>query len=147
MGHPTTGYRWAWHAYTDGANVWRNFHNRTPSKWWGIFKGFRNAINRITHGHPDIWLTEQGVVFSNEGKRFAPGKNGHVARATMRAYVDDDENQLTRQSKQIQYFYYYETRGEAKSTGHQDSGLVPPAGSPSHRPRAIYYIYRHKTPH
>jgi YD repeat-containing protein len=147
MGHPTTGYRWAWHAYSDGENTWRDFHFRKPELWWRYFKSFRNAVVRLTKIYkPDIWLSEQGVRFSFNKIKLPAGKSGHKAQGIMRAFVEHGPDQLTRQSRLITAFYYYETRGEPIKTGNLDSGLVPAAGYPSSNPRRIYYIYKHKTP-
>jgi YD repeat-containing protein len=144
MGHPTTAYRWAWHAYSDGEATYSLAGS--PSKWWKRFKNFHNAIDRITKtSHkPDIWLTEQGAIYSAFDKRYGPSKNGHVATEIMHAYVEDGTNQLTRQSKQITRFFYYQVRGTPLGIGNWDSGLLYPTGSP--RPRPMYYIYQKKTP-
>ncbi len=146
MGHPTTGYRWAWHAYSDGEEVWRKYHDHSPEDWWKYFKNFHAAIDRLVKKYvPDIWLSEQGVLFSENGINHPAGTSGAHAQDIMRAYVDDGTHQLTRQSRQITRFYYYEMKGTPKAKGNFDSGLLFPSGTP--RPRKIYYIYREKTPH
>jgi YD repeat-containing protein len=145
MGHPTTGYRWAWHAYSDGEEVWRKYRDRSPEDWWKYFKNFHDAIDRLVKKYvPDIWLSEQGVVFSEDGVNHPAATSGAHAQDIMRAYVDDGTHQLTRQSRQITRFYYYEMKGTPKAKGNFDSGLLFPSGAP--RPRKIYYIYREKTP-
>jgi hypothetical protein len=76
-------------------------------------------------------------------------------RGIMKAYVADGANQLTERSGQITRFFYYSTRG---SLGF-DSGLLdrpelppakpketPPPNPNVNKPRAIYYIYKGKTP-
>lgn len=115
-------------------------HYYEPSKWWNSFKNFVQAINRTTgamHKLPEIWLTEQGVLYEEGSKEKPAGGNGNIAQDTMRAYVEDGEHQLTRESKQINRFFYYEMRGAHVF----DSGLLSLAGSP----RAIYGIYKKKT--
>lgn len=99
MNHPTTVCCWAWHAYADGVDAgvreWQ-----TPTKWWKRFKRFLKQINTTTKGHPDIWLSEQGVLFSKYGSP-EPGHDPDRAMRIMRAYVADGTRQLTRQSGQI----------------------------------------------
>jgi YD repeat-containing protein len=144
MGHPPTAYRWAWHAYSDGEATYAL--RGTPSKWWKRFKNFRSAVDKVTKNthKPDIWLTEQGAIYSAFDKNHGPAKNGHVATEIMHAYVEDGTNQLTRQSKQITRFFYYQVRGTPLGTGNWDSGLLYPTGTP--RPRPMYWIYKNKTP-
>jgi YD repeat-containing protein len=138
MGHPKTGYRWAWHAYTDGERAGTVFRHR-PAERWKRFKNFHNEIDTLTEKYrPDIWLTEQGVEFLLGGARQPASYCGCTATAIMHAYVEDEGNQLTRQSRQITRFYYYQVRGDKVF----DSGLLALTSSP----RKIYYIYRHKTP-
>jgi hypothetical protein len=138
LNHPTSAARWAWHAYKDGLEAGSNERSR-PGNWWTRFGKFRTAINRLTKKHPDIWLTEQGVVFNgNRGETLPPGYSRDVEAGVMRAYVGAGATQLTRQSAQIMRFYYYQLRGESH---HWDSGLV----SPANVPRNIYPTYRHKT--
>jgi YD repeat-containing protein len=154
MNHPATGYRWAWHAYTDGEHTQSEFRGRT-NRWWRRFQNFLSAINRASeHAKfpvPEIWLTEQGVVY----ERFENGKpvKAFAGRTTnpgpgdeiLRAYVEHGTSQLTRQSKQITRFYYYETRG-AKGF---DSGLLeaepPLRNKAANAVRSIYGIYKAKT--
>jgi hypothetical protein len=145
MGHPTTAYRWAWHSYSDGEETYELAGS--PSKWWKRFHNFHNAIDRVTKTthKPDIWLTEQGAIYSALDKKDGPFHNGHVATEIMHAYVEDGINQLTRQSKQITRFFYYQMRGTPLGAGNWDSGLLYPTGSPP-RPRPMYYIYEKKTP-
>lgn len=144
MGHPPTAYRWAWHAYSDGEATYAL--RGTPSKWWKRFKNFRNAVDRVTKNthKPDIWLTEQGAIYSAFDKKDVPAKNSHVATEIMHAYVEDGTNQLTRQSKQITRFFYYQVRGTPLGIGNWDSGLLYPTGTA--RPRPMYWIYKAKTP-
>jgi hypothetical protein len=110
MSHPTTGYRWAWHSYTDGENTGKLFRGR-PNRWWQRFKNFRAAINRVSeharYKPPEIWLTEQGVVYERtENKKHVVAFAGRTANSgrgdgILRAYVEHGSSQLTRQSKQI----------------------------------------------
>jgi YD repeat-containing protein len=149
MGHPTTAYRWAWHAYSDGESAYAL--HATPEKWWTRFKNFHNAIDRITkQSHkPDIWLTEQGVIFNALGHTQPTHKNGGIATAIMHAYVEDGTHQLTRQSKQIMRFFYYQVRGTSVAAKIWDSGLLCPLSEPkcpANFPRKIYSIYKNKTP-
>jgi YD repeat-containing protein len=137
MGHPKSGYRWAWHAYSDGEAAGTTFVHR-PSEWWKRFKNFHTAIDNLSTYRPDIWLTEQGVEFLLGGVRQPASYCGCTATAIMHAYVEDEGNQLTRQSRQIMRFFYYSTRGDKNF----DSGLL----ALNSTPRKIYYIYRNKTP-
>jgi YD repeat-containing protein len=149
MGHPTTAYRWAWHAYRDGEDTYKL--RGTPSKWWKRFKNFHNAINKITkNSHkPDIWLTEQGVIYSAKGHATGALKNGNIGSSILKAYVEDGESQLTRQSHQIMRFFYYQMRGTSLASKLWDSGLLCPLSQPhcsANSPRKSYYIYQKKTP-
>jgi hypothetical protein len=141
MGHGETASHWAWHAYSEGEFAGTHYYE--PSKWWTAFKNFHNAVDRTTasmHKPPDIWLTEQGVVFYEGPIERAAARSSTIAQDTMRAYVEDGTHQLTRQSRQITRFFYYEMRGASAF----DSGLLFPTGTP--RPRRIYSIYKEKTP-
>ena len=69
------------------------------------------SARRCNASNPDIWLTEQGVRYSSEGKQHPAGKHGNIATDIMHDYVEDGTNQLTRQSRQITRFFYYEMRG------------------------------------
>jgi YD repeat-containing protein len=144
MGHPTTAYRWAWHAYSDGEATYKL--RSTPSKWWTRFHNFHNAIDRLTKTthKPDIWLTEQGVIYSVNNKKLPTWKNPNMANGIMRAYVSDGSTQLTRQSRQITRYFYYQMGGEPVGPKNWGSGLLYPTGTP--RARAIYNIYKTKTP-
>lgn len=148
MGHPPTAYRWAWHAYGDGEATYKL--RASPEKWWTRFKNFRNAINRVTKGthKSDIWLTEQGVLYTQNGEPKATLKNAGMANSIMHAYVEDGANQLTRQSRQIQRFFYYQMRGEPPKKGVKtwDSSLLLPTGALPPHTRSIYGIYHAKTP-
>jgi hypothetical protein len=151
MGHPTTAYRWAWHAYEDGEATYKRFRGR-PKHWWTRFHNFLKAVNRVTehavHPHPDIWLTEQGVLFEVNSTRasLSAGKtnNEGPGKEIIKAYVDHGTSQLTRQSKQITRFYYYSSRGAPAF----DSGLLEAEGSPRGKavnaPRGIYNVYKLK---
>lgn len=133
---------WAWHTYTDGLRTATNFIGK-PASWWPAFRHFREAINKTSKKHPDIWLSEQGVIYTDEGRN-QPAANDDKAMLIMHHYVEEKTHpayQLTRLSRQIRSFYYYEMRGEKKDSGHQDSGLLNPIG----KPRNIYYVYRGKT--
>jgi hypothetical protein len=146
MGHPRTASHWAWHAYTDGEAAGTVFHGK-PGQWWKRFKAFRAAMNRVSK-KPDIWLTEQGVVYSIGAKHLAAYASEDIARRIIHAYVAEGASQLTRQSHQIMRFFYYSTRGD---TSHFDSGLLCPTGSTPNckhatSRRSIYYVYRNKTP-
>jgi YD repeat-containing protein len=144
MGHPTTAYRWAWHAYSDGE--YAGLHYSKPSTWWTRFKNFHNAIDKVTTGHPaDIWLTEQGVIYSESGKERAAFHNGNIALNIIHAYVENGTSQLTRQSRQITRFFYYQVHGASNKSF--DSGFLFPGGTPATaHPRQIYYAYKNKTP-
>jgi hypothetical protein len=135
--------QWAWHAYSDGRQTVTKYLGK-PSEWWGRFKLFREEIDKASKAHPDIWLSEQGVVFSNKGE-WQPAHNDDNGLKIMHAFVAERNHpadQLTRVSRQIVSFFYYQVRGEVKSTKNQDSGLLDPEHS---KPRRIYYVYREKT--
>jgi hypothetical protein len=112
-------------------------------------------MERRKYPRPEIWLTEQLVLYYNGGNRQPPAANGNIARGIMKAYVADGANQLTERSGQITRFFYCSTRG---SLGF-DSGLLerpeqppakaketPPPNPNVNKPRAIYYTYKGKTP-
>jgi hypothetical protein len=135
--------QWAWHAYSDGRQTVTKYAGK-PSEWWGRFNRFREEIDRASKKHPDVWLSEQGVVFSNNGK-WEPAHKDDNGLKIMHAFVAESRHpadQLTRQSRQIVNFFYYQMRGEEFKTEHQDSGLLDPVHS---KPRSIYYVYRGKT--
>lgn len=130
--------QWAWHAYSDGLDAGTKYAG-DPKQWWGRFKHFLGAIKGLSKVNFSIWLTEQGVIYSDEGVTKPGGKSDNGVKI-MKAYVETPEP-LTRQSPHITMFDYYEMRGEAKSTGNQDSGLLNPVG----KPRPIFYVYRQRT--
>lgn len=171
MGHAQTAAFWAWHAYNDGqqagGRLWAH-----PNEWWARFKQYMAAVIKATRNHPytgppRIWLTEQGVIFNENGKLTRADHNPTVARQIMRAYVNDGEHQLTRQSMsqaKIARFYYYQMRGEPDQGGEVevepevkrtfwDSGLLfPPKNikleNSSEKPqprKKLYGTYRYKT--
>jgi YD repeat-containing protein len=147
MGDPQDARHWAWHAYSDGEQAGTHF--KTPSKWWPRFNNFKAAINNLPGNPPDIWLSEQGVRFSAQSKFRAAGKSANVAHHTMDAFVASS-HQLTGLTKQITRFFYYEMRGDPRSKGTVDSGLLCPEKEkaykcPPSQPRGIYTIYKRKT--
>jgi hypothetical protein len=157
MGHAETVATWAWHAYHDGKETQKYYKGR-PRKWWQTFHNFVAGINRVGKKEkrkPDIWLTEQGVVYAyGKTKTEVQPAGNHlgIARDIMNAYVHDGEFPLTRQKGQIMRFYYYDMRGSRINVGAQDSGLleVPqkPYGKAENAPRAIcstYSVYATKT--
>jgi Domain of unknown function (DUF6531) len=156
MGYPEKAARWAWHAYYDGKKTQEGNRKGHPRRWWGRFHSFLTAVDRVTKTKwkPDIWLTEQGVVYSlgkNTPLERAAESQG-VADGIMNAYVNRGAYQLTRQSGQITKFYYYEMRGARNEAGGQDSGLLealeplPKSHLAPSSPRSIYPIYARKTP-
>jgi YD repeat-containing protein len=154
MGHPPTAYRWSWHAYQDGKENQEGKLRGHPKHWWPYFHNFLKAVSRATEKgkhKPDIWLSEQGVIYSfgtNDVKKAAQSQG--VADETMNSFVNRGGYQLTRQSGQITKFYYYSMRGARENEGSFDSGLLEAAGSPYKKPvsspRSIYPIYARKTP-
>ena len=147
MGHPETAAIWAWHAYHDGKETQKEYKGH-PNKWWPRFHSFVKAINRVGKANykPDIWLTEQGVVYAYGKSEVQPaGRHQGIADAIMAAYVHDGRHQLTLQNGQIMRFYYYDMRGARNNAGAQDSGLLEaqekPYGKEPSTPRSIYGIY------
>jgi len=151
MEHVRTASYWAWHAYEDGELTQTPWHLSHPAENWKEFDKFA-AMVKFYDPKANIWLTEQGVVYTEPGRVPLAGKSGEdVADAIMRFFVHHKSQQLTRQSAMIKYFYYYEMRGEP---GGFDSGLLeapaPPKGKtfrgkPENTPRGIYPIYEKKT--
>ncbi len=174
-GRPTTVNRWAWHAYSDGVSTQEPGNKKTPAKWWGRFKRFREAILHVMKNskcsacvRPAIWLSEQGVTYFSGNQRrqvklarktkTTPERTvpiwGHpgIAEAIINAYVKAPGVQLTAQ-QQVTRFYYYQLLGTPKTF---DSGLLEtrdalPEGLTKTRaelaPREIYRIYKQKTLH
>ncbi len=173
MGKPEKAYRWSWHAYTDGEETQTRYKNE-PKKWWKRFHLFEKLIDHVSehskYKDPKIWLSEQGVVYSNnkEYKEKEPmpvawRKQG-ASTYIMHAFVEHGSQQLTRQlnpgskESQITRFFYYSTRGEPVF----DSGLLEAEKLPIvtekkvkkeaihkykvNHPREIYGIFRKKTP-
>jgi hypothetical protein len=110
---------------------------------------------------PNIWLSEQGVVFFKGEKEVGtkePGthlwKEPRQAEDVMYAYVKHGLTQLTRQG-QLTRFFYYSTRGNPLF----DSGLLEaeeltteaeknrPKHAAASTPREIYPIYKERTLH
>jgi hypothetical protein len=100
---------------------------------------------------PNIWLSEQGVVFFIEKHPKAAWIHDGVGPEILNAYVEHGATQLTRANGQINRFFYCESRGDPGF----DSGLPEPEEYPASvkhrkptpdRPRHIYRIYAKKTP-
>ena len=159
LGKQPKVYRWAWHAYQDGAQTQTTFRSR-PQHWWGHFLNFQKAVDNFMknskHPQPEIWLTEQGVVYLQGSKTTATEAWQKRARAegVLDAYLNRRREQLTKKSSQITRFFYYSTRGEANfdsgllEEGEHElpSGLKPPFKFTASHPREIYPIYKAKTP-
>ena len=157
MGHPLTATRWAWHAYEDGENVITLYHGGSPKKWWSDFHNFEKAVDQVEkHGidtHPNILLTEQGVLFlyGEHITKSKVWKNPAAAEQEMNAYVKDP-NQLTNQGHQISKFFYYSMRGEPGfDSGLLEAERLPGSLKPARKylenhEREIYRIYKQKTP-
>ncbi len=169
LGSQPKVYRWAWHAYTDGSESQEPRHARSPQGWWPRFHNFEKAINHFMKNakfpKPEIWLTEQGVVYARaEGSHNlvqTPWLLRAVATGIVNAYVNHHKGQLTRQGHEIARFFYYATRGEPKF----DSGLLEATETAERfnpktkafekmapkfaasAPREIYGIYKTKTIH
>ena len=105
----------------------------------------------------NIWLLEQGAVFTEPGKARIPRKDEGLADDILSAFVKDGKYQLTRVDRQIKQFYYYQVRAEDRPNFETfDSGLLEE--KPEHEgektynerapstPRHIYSIYKAKTP-
>jgi hypothetical protein len=132
MGYPSKAKYWAWHAYSDGEDAL----TRSGSDRWAAFRHFLHATNYA--GSPDVWLTEQGVVFHTD-KTHVAGRSTRAANNIMRAYVADSSS-LTSVSTRTKRFFYYQWVGEAAPN--QDSGLISYATGD---PRDIYTIYKAAT--
>jgi YD repeat-containing protein len=170
MGHPRTAFRWAWHSYSDGQETAGRKLGK-PGSWWQRFKHFMEAIDKATPVNHEVWLTEQGVIYNEQGTFRRPllhgrGDGGTAAKRIIRAYVEDGRYGLTHQGTKLSHikrFFYYEMRGEPDQQGEPevapnvrrkfwDSGLLfPPGTYPGNNsepttPRHIYYIYKQKTP-
>jgi YD repeat-containing protein len=154
MGHPLSAGRWAWHAYSDGVATQSKGLKGRARHWWTRFRNFLGAVNkssaRAPHPHPDIWLSEQGVVFAQGNESKEPFRKSGAAENIMNAYVNHGLTQLTRKSLQIQRFYYYSTRGAPDfDSGLLEAEFLPPGQARRHppsQPRTIYNIYKSKTP-
>jgi hypothetical protein len=92
MKHPQTAAAWAWHAYSDGADTTTKYHNGSPHEWWKRFLKFRERVRVVSKNgpnhHADIWLTEQGVVYSQKGIPTPAGESEGIADDIMNAYVN-----------------------------------------------------------
>jgi YD repeat-containing protein len=161
MGKAPKAYRWSWHAYKDGEEALTVYKNR-PKHWWKRFHLFEKAVDRVAekgkYKYPNIWLSEQGVIYFRQETVQRPWRNDErQAPYVMRAFVEHGSQQLTRQlnpvtkkGSQIARFFYYSSRGAPDF----DSGLleaeVLPKGVKAHRtknkPRKIYGIFAKKTP-
>jgi YD repeat-containing protein len=146
-GRPTTLYKWAWHAYTDGVETQAPKKRYRPATWWKAFKSFRAAVDAtVAHPRcgacqkPKIWLSEQGVLFFKGSKPLGPviGKNPkgesilaplwenwNLAEGVMNAYVGrrrmkPEPHQLSTQG-QVSLFMDYQMQGAPSSW---DSGLL-----------------------
>jgi hypothetical protein len=109
MHYPRHANRWAWHAYTDGRETQRGHYKGHPKKWWGRFKNFAKVVMKYDPG-ANIWLLEEGAVFTEPGGRLIPEKQERRADNILSAFVKDGKHQLTRIDRQIKQFYYYEMR-------------------------------------
>jgi YD repeat-containing protein len=162
-GRPTTLMRWAFHTYKEGAETEKTFKGGSPKKWWATFRNFVQAIDFAMRNakcakckKPDVWLSEQGVVYF-ESNKMTPAEvwqSKGNAKEVMKAFVKHGAQQASRQP-QVVRFFYYNSRGEPGF----DSGLLEaaelPAGLPkpfnkfkytSSTPRAeIYGIYKSRT--
>jgi YD repeat-containing protein len=166
MGNFEGAHRWAWHSYHEGEETQPPSFKTNPKKWWAGYTYFEKAVNWEERNNkcapcktPNIWLTEQGVVYFENGAEKTPAevwRHPKEAEAVMNAYVKHGSAQLTRKSNQILRFFYYSMRGAPSF----DSGLLEaeelplgaeatkkelkePIPAPS-TPREIYRIYKQK---
>jgi hypothetical protein len=166
-GKAKQAYRWAWHSYEEGEESFRNYRNE-PKRWWYPFHLFQKALDRVMekakYKYPNIWLSEQGVVYFNKSTPLIAWLNRSAGPYIMHAFVEHGSEQLSRQlnpvtkKSQIARFFYYSSRGAPVF----DSGLLEAEKLPvktvngkqvefKHRnavshPRKIYGIYAKKTP-
>jgi YD repeat-containing protein len=163
LGSQPKAYRWAWHAYSDGVRTQTRAYKSRAKHWWGLYHNFEEAVDHFMkharYPHPDIWLSEQGVVYIENGvaKEVAKKKIwGHKALAEniLNAYVKHGASQLTNASRnhQITRFFYYSSRGAPTfdsgllEAAELPAGLKPERKYPTSHPREIYRIYKQKTP-
>src|ERR1035441_7740853 len=142
-GRTTTLNRWAWHSYKDGVSTQEPGKRHNQKEWWTRYKHFKQAVDtKMEHSkcvscrHPNIWLSEQGVLDFYEGRRVsvtvarAHGLHpalrepifGHpkLAEGVLNAYVNSKSHEITRQG-QVPLFLYYSVMGAPASF---DSGLL-----------------------
>jgi hypothetical protein len=152
-----------WHAYEDGEKTQTPPYKGHRKKWWGRFKNFAEVVMKYDPG-ANIWLLEQGAVFTLPGRKPPPigRENEGRADSILSAFVKDGKHHLTRIDRQIKQFYYYQMRAEDKPTEGKtefetfDSGLLEEQPEhegketynkrPPSTPRHIYSIYKSKTP-
>jgi YD repeat-containing protein len=176
MGRPKTVARWAWHSYAEGKIIANKSNVRHNHKlWWMAFKNLLAEVHKVTHNtNTELWLTEQGIVYSYgseigaKGEQIVPKReelvgteyragNAAFANLELRAYVASGVHQITRvPGSQVRQFYYYSSRGSRNEAGAQDSGLLEvapakagftlPYGLAESAPRSIYNIYKAKVP-
>lgn len=166
MKDPHKANRWAWHAYGDGANTQKGAFKGNSKKWWGQFKNFAKVVQKFNPA-ANIWLTEQGAVFTEPGHKRIPRGDEGMADSILTAFVKSGKRELTRISGKIKSFYYYEMRAEDPATTEDpktkekhefegfDTGLLEEkpekVGEPTYNgrsagaPRHIYYVYKEKT--
>lgn len=166
MEDPHKANRWAWHAYGDGEATQKGAFRGNPKKWWGQFKNFAKVVQKFDPA-ANIWLTEQGVVYTEPGRKRIPRKDEGLADSTLTAFVKSGKRELVRICGKIKAFYYYEMRAEDPAAKENpatkeklefegfDTGLLEEkpekAGEPTYNersagaPRHIYYLYKEKT--
>jgi YD repeat-containing protein len=170
MGKTKGAWRWGWHAYRDGEVtqiepiLTKEGEKNQLSRWWGRFKSYQAAVDEFMHKakykEPDIWLTEQGVVFFRKAAetQAKPWRNKRIAEGIMNAYVKAERQLTTAHASgrkiQIRAFFYYALLGAPKF----DSGLLEAETLPSgegifkrpflapKEPRENFRIYKQKTP-
>jgi YD repeat-containing protein len=165
-----TPYRWAWHAYHDGAHAGETrYTGRRRAKWWTAFKTFQGRLDKAMklkksrYPEPDIWLTEQGVVLAEGGFTTPSWGTGRAGR-TIKAYVNEGNYSLTEVKgpsghPQVKRFFYYNAEGNPQfDSGLLEASVMPnvkleggrmvPAGRrhPARAPRELFNIYRKMTP-
>jgi hypothetical protein len=180
-GRPLSLNRWAWHAYSDGRTTQEVGHAGRPLTWFGRYGHFKEAVDSamkksscVPCRHPNIWLTEQGVVYFEENKlkkvkvthrtKTHPAKevaiwsSRKIADGIMDAYVNRRDVhhrgvQLTHRG-QVARFFYYSMLGQPEKfdSGLLEAEVLPTGISPARKfpalhPREIYGIYKQKTLH
>ncbi len=101
-------------------------------------------MEHAKYKYPNIWLSEQGVVYFIDEKAHVAWTKRGAEKYIMRAYVEHGSQQLTRQlnptthKNQISRYFYYSTRGAPDS--------IPVCSKPKNHQKESYAGARSTTP-